>query len=429
MKKQTKIFLFGAGAIIDWNGPTTPELTKLVRESGFTIKNSTTRITEFIYSRLIKNGFTEEEVNFETIINVIEELSIYYSEHNKNTHTPSILRTFLKDDDLDSILNYTIEGSQRKHGYRLQIPAGSEYNFAKRAYHGENPNQFFLQHLLALLITIINVRISKYAYHTHSHSVVDKQMDNSLLFKNWIQSIEKKSLLRMYTLNYDRIFKVLLYDIEIDCFEGYNVTETISDMKGLRANVPRILNDFNCNVHYNLHGSAFWKVLPLDNGQLPNPEVVFTGSPQLPSNDEQASVQIEKGKPVYLTNIITGYQKAQKAMITPFKQMHSAFDRDCCNAMKIYIIGYSFGDEHINECIKTALRHNENLSLEIIDPRFISNKLDEKLNLTIFQFIDNEHLNPKKIEDNKFSYFKERVIVYTLKFKDYLEQKKAAANN
>lgn len=423
MKKQTEILLFGAGGIIDWNGPPTSELTELVRESGFAIKKSTTRITEFIYNRLIENGYTKEEVNFETIINVIEELSIYYSEHNKKAQTPSILRAFLKDDNLDCILNYSIEGEVRKHGYRLQIPAGSEYNFAKRAYHDENPNHFFLQHLLSLLITIINVRISKYAYNTNSHSVIDKQMDSSNLFKSWIRSIEKKTILRIYTLNYDRIFKVLLNDIGIECFEGYNTTETVSDMSGIRADVPRILNDFKCNVHYNLHGSAFWKVLPLDDRQLPNPEIVFTGSPELPSNDEQASVQIEKGKPVYLTNIITGYQKAQKAMITPFKQMHSAFDRDCCNVKKIYIVGYSFGDEHINECIKTALRHNKGLKLEIVDPSFISSNLDKKLNLTIFQFVENVQLNPRKIDDNKFSYFKDRVIVYTLKFKDYLEQK------
>lgn len=225
----------------------------------------------------------------------------------------------------------------------------------------------------------------------------------------------------MYTLNYDRIFKILLNDIDLSFFEGFDVTNSIKDMEGLRANVPKILNDSNCNVYYNLHGSVFWKVLALNNNGLPQPEVVYTGFPNLPMNDEQANVQIEKGKPVYLTNIITGYQKAQKAMITPFKQMHFSFDRDCTNAKKIYIVGYSFGDEHINECLKTALRFNNNLLLEIIDPYFINNKLDLKLNLTIFQFIDNEYPFPKKIEENKYSYFKDRVIVYTLEFKDYLK--------
>ncbi|MBD3627530.1 hypothetical protein [Cyclobacterium sp.] len=166
MKKKAEIFLFGAGAMIDWKGPFTDELTKLTREYGFPIKNSTTRITEYIYNRLIDSGYGEEEVSFESIINVIEELSVYYSEHNIKTQTPSILRTFLKNNELDVILNFSIKGGKRKHGYRLQIPAGSEYNMAKMAYQDENPNQFFLQHLLALIITVINERISEYAYHT-----------------------------------------------------------------------------------------------------------------------------------------------------------------------------------------------------------------------------------------------------------------------
>lgn len=161
MEKEKEIFLFGAGAVIDWNGPLTSELTKLVRECGFPIKNSTTRITEYIYNKLIESGYSEEEVNFESIINVIEELSIYYSEHNRRNRTPSILRIFLNDNDLDVILNYSIEGGERKHGYRLQIPAGIDYNLSQMAYQEENPDQFFLQHLLALLITQINLAISE----------------------------------------------------------------------------------------------------------------------------------------------------------------------------------------------------------------------------------------------------------------------------
>lgn len=47
-------------------------------------------------------------------------------------------------------------------------------------------------------------------------------------------------------------------------------------------------------------------------------------------------------------------------MITLFKQMQAAFDRDCCFADELIIVGYSFGDEHINGSVKTALRYNKN---------------------------------------------------------------------
>jgi len=110
MKENREIFLFGAGAVVDWEGPKTSDLTKLVRESGFTLKNSDTKITEYIYQRLLKSGYIDSEINFETIINVIEELVVYHSEFNKDTRTPSLLKTFLSENDLCNIFNYSIKG-------------------------------------------------------------------------------------------------------------------------------------------------------------------------------------------------------------------------------------------------------------------------------------------------------------------------------
>lgn len=91
----------------------------------------------------------------------------------------------------------------------------------------------------------------------------------------------------------------------------------------------RILSDTASHIHYNLHGSAFWEVLDVDRKQLPNPEIVLNPVVSLPLNNRPASVQIERGKTLLVTTIVTGYQKAQRGMMTPFKQMQSAFDRDC----------------------------------------------------------------------------------------------------
>jgi hypothetical protein len=426
LKKNKEIFLFGAGASIDWGGPLTSELTQLIRDYSFPIRDSETTITEYINQKLLDNGYSQSEINFETIINVIEELAVYFSDYNNKKQTPSLLRCFIGGDDaIKTLLNFSVAGGQRKHGYKIQIPAGINYDFSQFSYNNENPNQFFLQHLLSSILTNINSRISDYSYHSESHSAIDLQSNESLLFKNWMKTIAQENILRLYTLNYDRIFKVLLNDIGIDCFEGFDSTDTIADINGIRADVPRITNDFKSNVHYNLHGSIFWKVLPYDNGQLPNPEIVFTGYPELPDNDEKSNIEIEKGKPVYLTNIITGYQKAQKSMVTPFKQIHSSFDRDCLNGNRIYIIGYSFGDEHLNECLKIALRYNQNLKIEIVSPNFITDKMDEKLILTLFQYLDMTKFNRKKVSENKYSYFNDKILVYTLKFIEYLDFKKS----
>jgi len=69
---KRNIFLFGAGAIIDWGGPITSELTDSIVEYGFKAKDGKT-ITFHIKQILEQDGHS---VNFETILSVIEELII-----------------------------------------------------------------------------------------------------------------------------------------------------------------------------------------------------------------------------------------------------------------------------------------------------------------------------------------------------------------
>jgi len=49
-----------------------------------------------------------------------------------------------------------------------------------------------------------------------------------------------------------------------------------------------------------------------------------------------------------------GLSKAQKTSVSPFRQLLSAFDRDCFEANKLYIFGYSFGDERLKDIIRNA---------------------------------------------------------------------------
>lgn len=236
-----------------------------------------------------------------------------------------------------------------------------------------------------------------------------------------MQSLAKDSALRMYTLNYDRIFKVLLEHNNISVFEGFDVGEFVDYYVPARANVCKILTDFDSHVHYNLHGSAFWRIEALDKELLPNPEVFLTAGASFPINYEHASVQVERGRTIMPTNIVTGYQKAQKTLLTPFKQMLSAFDRDCCFAREIYIVGYSLGDEHINESIKTALRHNPNVKIVIIDPFFLKNNLDFKMAIKLFPYRDGD-MQPKTIIPDKLhSFFQGACMVHTVDFKTFLE--------
>jgi hypothetical protein len=321
----------------------------------------------------------------------------------------------------NEIFNFSVKGGEIKPGYQLQIPNGVDYDFSDFAYQNEAPKQFFLLHLLNEILTDISARITKYAYHTSGHSVLNTTSSISRLFCQWMTNHSEKNILRIYTLNYDRIFKILLERSGISIFEGFDCGENIPMGTTLRANIPTILRDKNCHSHYNLHGSAYWEVLDLDDNQLPNPEVVLTAGPNLPINSNPASFQIEKGKTLLITNIITGYQKVQKANIAPYRQMHSAFDNDCCFANEIYIVGYSFGDEHINQSLKTAIRYNPKLKITIVDPSFIKNDMDFQFAIKFFPYRRTANMNPKKVAENLYSYFDGAFIVHTKTFDEFLE--------
>jgi hypothetical protein len=421
MPKKRIVFLFGAGATMAWESPSTKDITNLIRKVGFKTKDSKTPITEFIFQKLLANGFGEQDVNFETIISVIEELIVYYSYFDGNKKLPSILSTFFNAKIEDEIFNYTIRGGKAEHGFQLDIPAGVEYPYSKYAYFNQTPHQFFLQHLLAEILSEISAKISKYAYHTAGHSVIDFDCKPSQLFIKWMKQLYERNILRLYTLNYERLFKVLLERNGMTVFEGFDTGEYIENGLHLRANIARILSDTESNVHYNLHGSAFWEVFDEDKEQLPNPEIALTGAPWLQMNDSPASFQVEKGKTILVTNIITGYQKAQKGMITPFKQMQAAFDKDCCFTDHLYIIGYSFGDEHLNESIKTAIRHNRNIKVSIVDPSFIKNEMDFQFAIRFFPFKEGANFTRQKVRDNQYSYFEGCFTVHTLGFVEFME--------
>lgn len=421
MKKTRELFLFGAGAVIDWKAPSTPEITAIIRKTGFNIKNSNLKITEFIYQRLLTFGYDKNEINFETIINVIEKLIVFNSEYNRDSKTPSLLKTFLSDFDISEIYNYSIKGVKREHNYQLQIPSGVDYNYSGFAMWDENPKQFFLGHLINVILTEISIIVSKYSYDTEGRSVIDKNCQHSLNFRKWMKSINRKNNIRLYTLNYDNLFMSLLEKEGIHCYDGFEPKS--NNNYSFQPNIKKIISDTTSNIHYNLHGSAYWKVAYLDKTGQPNPEILKTDGIGLQLNDTPSAFQMEKGKTIQITNIITGYQKTQKSAITPFRQFQSAFDRDCLESIKITIVGYSFNDEHINESIKIGLKYNEELLIEIVDPSFIINEMDFTFSENIFPFIASNKMNQKKVKDNEFEYFDGKIKVFTLTFKEYLKLK------
>lgn len=435
MKRDRNVLLFGAGAVIDWDAPFTSELTTLVRSSGFHITDNKTTITEFLYQKLLnESNYPESEINFETLINVIEELIAYYANFNPNKRLPSVISTFFDSKFENELLNFSVEGVEVKHGFKLEIPKGKRSEYARSAINNETPEQFFFQLLLAEIITLINNRISKYSYHTKGLSKVLTQKNKEInqLFRDWIKKLTKSGIARMYTLNYDRNFKIVLEtsDEPIPIFEGFNCDHTIEYGTQLAADVPKIISDSECNVLYNLHGSVFWDVEARNVSQLPNPIFFLREAPNFPINSyEQAVWQSEKGRTIMLTNIITGYQKTQRGIFPPYKQMLSAFDNDCIDADTIYIVGYSFGDEHINGSLRSAIQYNPKAKFIIVEPSFTKNGFDLNVAIKIFSSAgDAGEMKARTTRPKVHSFFDSKFVVHEKTFRQFLVDQNSVLN-
>ncbi len=420
MEKKKAVFLFGAGAVLDWGAPSTSHLTELIRTSGYKIKGGEVTVTEFLYSKLRENDYSEKEINFETILNAIEELIVYYSSNNSEVKQPSILKCLFDCNFEDKIFDFSIKGGEEKNGYSIEVPSGNKNFISQNSYSKETPQQFFLLHLMQELLSVISNEVIEYAYHGKEHSKVKLDSQHSYNFTRWMSHIEKDHILRLYTLNYDRIFKILLEREGIEVFEGFEAREYVPYNISIKSEIPKILSDSKSNVHYNLHGSIHWEVLDTYNG-FKSPDIFLTTGGHLQLNDMALFEQIEKGKATILSNIITGYHKVQKSILSPFRQMYSSFDRDCILSDRIYIVGYSFGDEHINQILKTVLRCNKNFQIVIIDPDFFNNRMDRYLYMNILPHYKGPWSLPiSDVTSNYFKYLDGKIKVHTLKFNEFL---------
>lgn len=67
--------LTGAGAVIDWGGPKTEEMTDILREDDTFKTKSGELVGEFLYQRLCKKNVSVE-INFEHIVNLVESMGV-----------------------------------------------------------------------------------------------------------------------------------------------------------------------------------------------------------------------------------------------------------------------------------------------------------------------------------------------------------------
>ncbi|WP_431199634.1 hypothetical protein ACQ86K_01200 [Mucilaginibacter sp. P19] len=336
MQKKA-VFIFGAGAVLDWGGPLTlckrkayeriPEhdtgeiynrpccLTHLLLVTGFYTATGE-RITQRIYDRL-KQDDPNAYVNFETILNIVEDLYAYWAARTDNEKN-NLYDLIDVNEDLSELHHFTTTSSA--HHYSLEVPGFTMLDGAEMIHNDIDPHVKYYELLINELLSGIVGHISKYAYASPTHQQFAQDVNSKVTenFRSWMRSfVESGHTLRLYTLNYDDIFKRITESENVTVFDGFFPGHQPDNYQA-EPNLKRIVTDTDTHCHYNLHGSWYWEVDEYNENQLQS----YRYRKSMPGviNGSAASIVLEKGKRILLTNIISGYQKVQKTATSPFRQ-------------------------------------------------------------------------------------------------------------
>lgn len=214
--------------------------------------------------------------------------------------------------------------------------------------------------------------------HVHKEEIGNNLAD----FVNWLKAtIDSSSEIDLFTLNFDLLLETILLTTVgkrgfIDFHSPGKVWELTGEKKfNFSPDLSKSLNYGNHNVRlHHLHGSlsSFKDIKEAKTFKITTEALRFN----------QIYNQIFKLNIV--PSIITGGGKSLKIQQSPFNYYYEQFTERLTNPEQmcdeLFIIGYSFRDDHINKAINKRLKaertNNKELKLIICD--YKSNQEDKK---------------------------------------------------
>lgn len=244
----------------------------------------------------------------------------------------------------------------------------------------------------------INSQIKDLCSETNSDPKTHKD------FLTKILSARKKTSPRakIFTLNYDTFFEDAASEIKAVVIDGFCFNEkrifnsTDFDLDIVQRENSRIHKEENFYdkvFHlYKMHGSVSWKlenreIKKLDKAEIDEPLLIYPNA-----------------------------SKFEESYQMPFYEMISRFQISLrATNTTLMIIGYSFGDNHINRMIEEAVDSNLSLKVIVVD-----------IDVQVVEVVDGE--KPKKEHENlknrliNHAKNSARIIFFGATFKDFVEE-------
>ena len=341
-KYKRPLLLTGAGFATIWGAPSTSDITSYIRTA--TVFNTITGqpVGDWFYHKLC-NVYHQDQgsVNFELIMNYVENLHSYFDSKYRvgKSQWKNAIYAFLKEDpSLYEILEFDRIYSREKKRYIARDPDFfgdfEDYNEFFRVVY-----QYFVQQIYKT--------IHSYTQKTN----LNGDIDINIWLKEFIDDLSTAGSFKIYSTNYDRNIPQIVTGKFHEGFSGSR-----KDIEGYSPNDVLRGQPF---CHYNLHGSTYYKndfrkgLIITDENQLN-----FGGYSS--RRDQESRVMLNE-------EIITGLNKASGILRSPFSEFYHRFYQDCLESDLIVIAGYSFGDMHINNALRSAGILNLSQQLRIID--------------------------------------------------------------
>lgn len=324
------VILTGAGAAYPWkiNGKpvNSQSITeKIISENSF---------LEKLISSIVARYEGKYDVNFETILHILETLYLYYrGKKSPIDFVPSVLFN-LADEiiEMGGISDSDDPSTLMSVYYKDAI-----FLIRNEIYKYDN--------------------LIKIDFHPSLNSQLSRFIDSI---------VKNEFIIRGYTTNYDQ----MLIDCGSESIKFFDGTTPRLDNQNILFD-PGI-NDFNIQeIHsfdnhcfYNLHGSIYWNNIPEYFNSLNKSSFYLERNFNFTIRIE--SEESNPKEPILLSPIITGYNKVQRVYFEPFHAISNSFYKDCLNADCFIFIGFSFSDPYITNVIRNA--NIQNKRVLIVDP-------------------------------------------------------------
>ena len=192
-------------------------------------------------------------------------------------------------------------------------------------------------------------------------SIEGRKTENDSAFVNYINSFEGAN--KIYSLNYDRIPRTILCDRGLSVYEGADLNGKYEYDLEKFSNSPLSF--------YNLHGSVYLRGNSFCLGE------VFLEE----QHRRMLGLDLFSDDTYYFTPVITGMRKVDYVEREPYIFGQVALSLDLAKADQIDIIGYSFGDRHINTKL-VKFKANRDVGIRVIGFCNDPESYDDKVGLT-----------------------------------------------